>query len=194
MTAFAAKAYNRVSVDSAGATNDPHALIMLLFDGALAAARLGLGHMQAGRIAEKGAAVSKATRIIDEGLKLSLDHSAGGDLSRRLADLYDYMVMRLLQANLRNDTQALAEVIKLLDDLRGAWVQIKGRAPVAAEGAAAAPASSAAPATVSATAPAAVPATAPQQPQVGVPARAPQPGMPRPYDQAGTPGRLAATA
>lgn len=182
MTAFAAKAYNRVSVDSAGAVSDPHALIMLLFDGALAAARLGLGHLQAGRIADKAAAVSKATRIIDEGLKLSLDQSAGGELSKRLADLYDYMVMRLLQANLRNDAKALAEVIKLLDDLRGAWVQIKGRAPFAAEGTAVLPASSTAP------------ATAPQQPQVAVPARAPHPGMPRPYEQAGTPSRLAATA
>lgn len=175
MTAFAAKAYNRVSVDSAGAASDPHALIMLLFDGALAAARLGLGHMQAGRIAEKAAAVSKVTRIIDEGLKLSLDHSAGGDLSKRLADLYDYMVMRLLQANLRNDAQALAEVIKLLDDLRGAWAEIKGRAPAAA--AAKAP-----------------PATAPQLPQAAVPARAPQPGLPRMYEQPEGSRRLAATA
>ena len=175
MTAFAAKAYNRVSVDSAGAANDPHALIMLLFDGALAAARLGLGHMQAGRIAEKAAAVSKVTRIIDEGLKLSLDHSVGGDLSRRLADLYDYMVMRLLQANLRNDAKALAEVIKLLDDLRGAWSEIKGRAPAAAATAASAPASG-------------------MVPPAPAPARAPQPGMPRPYESAASTGRLAATA
>jgi flagellar protein FliS len=175
MTAFAAKAYNRVSVDSAGAASDPHALIMLLFDGALAAARLGLGHMQAGRIAEKAAAVSKVTRIIDEGLKLSLDHSAGGELSQRLADLYDYMVMRLLQANLRNDAQALAEVIKLLDDLRGAWAEIKGRATAA----------------VASKAP---PATAPQLPQAAMPARAPQPGLPRMYEQPEGSRRLAATA
>jgi flagellar protein FliS len=80
--------------------------------------------MQAGRVAEKAASLSKVTRIIDEGLKVSLDKSAGGPLALRLGDLYDYMTMRLLQSNLRNDAAALAEVIKLLDELRGAWAQI----------------------------------------------------------------------
>jgi flagellar protein FliS len=178
MTAFAAKAYNRVSVDSAGAANDPHALIMLLFDGALAAARLGLGHMQAGRIAEKAAAVSKVTRIVDEGLKLSLDHSAGGELSKRLADLYDYMVMRLLQANLRNDVQALSEVIKLLDDLRSAWAEIKTLAKGAASPAVTANA----------------PPQASAQSTPAAPARVPPPGVSRAYDSAAASSRLAATA
>lgn len=131
MTAFAARAYSRVAVDTgtSAAASDPHALVLMLFDGALAAAREGIGHMQAGRIADKAAALSKATRIIDEGLRISLDTTAGGELALRLGDLYDYMVMRLLQANLRNDAQALAEVIKLLDTLGGAWAEIAGRGP-----------------------------------------------------------------
>lgn len=126
MTGFGAKAYSKVAVDTGAgaATSDPHALVLMLFDGALAAARQGLGHMQAGRVAEKAAALSKVTRIIDEGLKVSLDKSAGGPLALRLGDLYDYMTMRLLQSNLRNDAAALAEVIKLLDELRAAWAQI----------------------------------------------------------------------
>jgi flagellar protein FliS len=126
MTGFGAKAYSKVAVDTGAgaATSDPHALVLMLFDGALAAARQGLGHMQTGRVAEKAAALSKVTRIIDEGLKLSLDKSAGGPLALRLGELYDYMTMRLLQSNLRNDAVALAEVIKLLDELRTAWAQI----------------------------------------------------------------------
>lgn len=127
MTGFGARAYSKVAVDTGAgsAASDPHALVLMLFDGALAAARQGLGHMQAGRIAEKAAALSKVTRIVDEGLKVSLDKSAGGQLALRLGDLYDYMTMRLLQSNLRNDPAALAEVIKLLEDLRGAWAQIR---------------------------------------------------------------------
>jgi len=180
MTAFAANAYKRVSIESAGASGDPHALIMLLFDGALAAARLGLGHLQAGRIADKAAAVSKVTRIIDEGLKLSLDRTAGGELSTRLADLYDYMIMRLLQANLRNDGSALAEVIKLLDDLRSAWAAIKGSVSSAAAGAAAASTSRVAP------------ESAPSLPQT--PAREQSSAMSRRYAPSVSSGRLAATA
>ncbi len=133
MTADAAKAYRTVSVDTQASSSDPHALVLMLFDGALSATRLGLGHMQAGRIADKAAALSKATRIVDEGLKVSLDKSAGGQLAHRLGDLYEYMTMRLLQANLRNDAAALSEVIRLLEDLRAAWAQI--RKPAAAQSA-----------------------------------------------------------
>lgn len=146
---LAAREYGRVSIESSAAGHDPHALVLLLFDGALTAARLGLGHLGAGRIPEKAAAVSKATRIVEEGLKLSLDRSAGGELAQRLGDLYDYMVMRLLQANLRNDARALAEVIKLLDDLRGAWSQIRERDQAAL----AAPSSASTPGPVAAASP-----------------------------------------
>ncbi len=132
MNGFGAKAYSKVAVDTGAslAAADPHALVLMLFDGALEAARQGLGQMQAGRIVDKAAALSKATRIVDEGLKASLDQSAGGQLALRLRDLYEYMTMRLLQANLRNDAAALLEVIGLLDQLRGAWMQIrKAEAP-----------------------------------------------------------------
>lgn len=124
MSAHPAQAYSAVFVNAAVITADPHALVLMLYDGALSASRQALGHMQAGRIADKGQALSRATRIVDEGLKVSLDTAAGGDLALRLRDLYDYITMRLLQANLRNDHAALAEVIRLLDGLRDAWAAI----------------------------------------------------------------------
>jgi flagellar protein FliS len=165
MNGFGAKAYSKVAVETGAgtATSDPHALVLMLYDGALAAARQGLGHMHAGRIGEKAAALSKVTRIIDEGLKISLDKSSGGQLALRLGDLYDYMTMRLLQSNLRNDAAALAEVIKLLEDLRGAWAQIRKQdaaaQPVTASSAAAGASAVAAPAPQSASAGPASPAT-----------------------------------
>jgi|GEM_PF-61755 len=129
MTGFGAQAYKRVSVDTGVAGGDSRALVLMLYDGAIAAVRLALGHMQAGRIADKAAALSKAIRIIDEGLRVSLDPTAGGQLAQRLSDLYEYMTMRLLQANLRNDMSGLTETLKLLEDLRAAWASI--RQPVA---------------------------------------------------------------
>jgi len=80
--------------------------------------------MQEGRVTEKGQMLGKAVRIVEEGLKASLDRSAGGRLAQQLASLYDYASLRLLQANLRNDAAALTEVARLLGDLRGAWEQI----------------------------------------------------------------------
>lgn len=145
MTGFGAQAYKAVSVDTGIGSGDPHQLVLMLYDGAIESLRQAFGHLKAGRVADKGQAISKAIRIIDEGLKVSLDRNAGGQLALRLLDLYDYMVMRLLQANVRNDERALAEVGRLLTELRDAWASIK---PGAA-------ATSAAPATVAA-APAAV--------------------------------------
>ena len=121
--------YMRMAAETGVSTGDPHQLVNMLYDGALAAVNQARAHMQAGRTADKGAAIGKAIRIIDEGLKVSLDRNAGGQLAFRLLDLYEYMVMRLLQANLRNDETALAEVATLLRELRDAWAQIRPAAP-----------------------------------------------------------------
>ncbi len=127
MTGFGAQAYRTVAVASGVANGDPHEMVLMLFDGALAAIHQATGHLKARRIAEKCAAISKAVRIVDEGLKVSLDVQGGGDLAQRLSSLYDYTVLRLLQANLRNDDAALAEAGKLLTELRSAWAEIGSR-------------------------------------------------------------------
>jgi flagellar protein FliS len=132
MKDFGAKAYERVDVDSGVSGADPHGLVLMLFDGVLEAIRLAQAHIAAGQVADKGHAIGKAVRIIEEGLKASLDRNAGGPLARQLAALYDYASLRLLQAHIRNDDKALDEIARLLADLRQAWSQIGGRAPAAA--------------------------------------------------------------
>ena len=160
MTRYGQAAYQRVSLDTAVASADPHQMILMLFDGAIEAVRQATVFMQDGRTADKGRVLGKAIRIVEEGLKASLDRSVGGALAQQLAALYDYVSLRLLQANLRNDAAALQEVSRLLDDLRGAWVQIgKANAAAAAREAAAAPA---------AAAPAAAPPAAPAPPRLAI--------------------------
>ena len=130
-------AYKSVSVDAAVAMSDPHRLILMLFDGALIAVGEARSHMAQGSIAEKGVSVSKAIDIIDNGLKASLDVRQGGELAQRLSALYDYMLTRLIYANLRNNVAALDEVTGLLGDLRGAWAEIgKAQRPDAGSAAA----------------------------------------------------------
>ena len=75
-------------------------------------------------IIDKSQAISRATDIISSGLRASLDFSGGDDLAPRLASLYDYMVLRLIHANVKNDTGALHEVSGLLTEIRGAWEEI----------------------------------------------------------------------
>lgn len=125
MSGYGVKAYSKVSVESGVVSGDPHQLVLMLYDGAIAALREAFGHLKAGRVSDKGQAITKAIRIVDEGLRVSLDKSTGGPLAAQLSDLYEYMTLRLLQANLRNDASGLVEVAKLLDDLRSAWAQMR---------------------------------------------------------------------
>ena len=128
MAGFGARAYRDVAVQTAVGTADPHRMILMLYDGAIEATRLAQAHMGARRIPAKCEALGKALRIVEEGLKASVDRKVGGQLADRLVALYDYTTMRLLQANLRNDSRALEEARTLLSDLRSAWAQI-GQTP-----------------------------------------------------------------
>lgn len=117
-------AYAKVAIDNTVETANPHKLILMLFDGAMLAVANGRAQMERGEIAEKGQSISKAINIITNGLKASLDQERGADLAERLAALYDYMELRLVHANLRNDPAVLQEVHGLLGELRSAWAEI----------------------------------------------------------------------
>ncbi|MDP2822979.1 MAG: flagellar export chaperone FliS [Sulfuritalea sp.] len=119
-----AQTYARVGVETSVAGADPHQLILLLFDGALLAIAKADAFMQQGSVAEKGQAISRAIDIVANGLRASLDFSAGDELANRLAALYDYMALRLVHANLKNDSAALHEVSRLLGEIKSAWEEI----------------------------------------------------------------------
>src|SRR5262245_872219 len=110
----AINAYTNVGIETGVQAADPHKLVLMLYDGALAALAQARGHMARRETALKGEALSKAIMIIDGGLKASLDVEAGGALGEQLAALYTYMCERLLQANLRNSLELIDEVARLL--------------------------------------------------------------------------------
>lgn len=140
MNGFGASAYRSTGIVTGVGAASPHQLVLMLFDGAREAIVQAKAHLAAGRTADKGVSIGKAVRIIDEGLKASVDRRAGGALAGQLVSLYEYVTMRLLQANLRNDASGLDESLRLLDDLRGAWAQIGQSGPSAGAAAPAQPA------------------------------------------------------
>ncbi|MET6678228.1 flagellar export chaperone FliS [Citrobacter amalonaticus] len=127
-TASGTKAYAQISVESGVMSASPHQLIEMLFDGANSALVRARLFLEQGDIAAKGEALSKAINIIDNGLKAGLDQENGGELADHLSSLYDYMIRRLLLANLRNDSQAIEEVEGLLGNIAEAWKQISPKA------------------------------------------------------------------
>lgn len=118
-------AYAKVGIESGVAAADPHKLILMLYQGALLAIASAKNQMQHKEVAAKGASISKAIMIIDDGLQSCLDKKAGGEVAQNLAALYDYMKQRLMLANLQNDASILDEVSRLLSELKGAWEAIR---------------------------------------------------------------------
>lgn len=132
MSRDALKAYSNASVEANMEGVSPHQLIVMLFDGAVRAVAKARMAMQKNDVITKCAAISHAMKIIQDGLQLSLDIKAGGEMAQNLNDLYDYMCDRLLHANMNNEIGALDEVGRLLVDLRGAWSMI-GQKPLPAK-------------------------------------------------------------
>lgn len=120
----AKQAYQQVDLESEITNASPYQLISILHKGALSALKRAEIFMQQNNIAAKGKEISKAIDIIDTGLKHALNHDAGGEIADNLASLYDYMVIRLLKANLENNVSYIQEVYLLLADIAATWQQI----------------------------------------------------------------------
>ncbi|MDR2876842.1 MAG: flagellar export chaperone FliS [Chromatiales bacterium] len=98
----------------------PHALIQMMMGGVLDRLASARGCMERGDIAGKGEQIGWAISIID-GLRVSLDKPAGGELAENLEQLYRYMMQRLLEANTRHELAYLDEVAGLLRQIKSAW-------------------------------------------------------------------------
>ena len=120
---YGAGAYQQVRSHGAAETADAHGLITMLMDGVLERLTQARGHMLRGEVAAKGELITRCMDIVSE-LRGSLDTKVETPLVERLGALYDYMGLRLLQANLHNDPDALDEVSRLLQPVRDAWVRI----------------------------------------------------------------------
>lgn len=112
--------YKKVGVQGGVEHASPHRLIQMLMEGALDKISIAAGAMERGEIENKGKYIGWAISIID-GLRVSLDQSVESELVLNLDNLYEYMNRRLLEANLHNDPEILAEVTKLLREIKAGW-------------------------------------------------------------------------
>jgi flagellar secretion chaperone FliS len=121
--------YAKMGLETGVIAASPNKLIVMLYEGAISAARQAIVHMQNQDIQHKGEMISKALLIIESGLRLSLDKKSGGEIAQSLDALYVYMMQRLTMANIRNQPELIEEVIQLLLDLKGAWETIEHQQP-----------------------------------------------------------------
>lgn len=121
MNAMAAlRQYQHVNTHVQAVEATPHRLIQMLMEGGLTRLAQARGAMDRGQTALKGELIGKAIGIIG-GLRNGLDMSVGGELAANLDSLYEYMVSRLLEANLKNVPEPLDEVADLLRNVKAGW-------------------------------------------------------------------------
>lgn len=113
-------------------TSNPLRLVQLLYQGALDAIESARGFVRAGDIGARSKAISKGLAILHE-LTASLDHSKGGEISGRLAALYDYIERLLIAANIQQAEAPLVEAQQLLGTLLEAWQASGGAEPPSAQ-------------------------------------------------------------
>ncbi len=111
--------------DNEVTTQAPGRVVVLLYEGAIRFLRQAIDEMQQGHTFEKGQHIHKALAVIQE-LDQALDMKAGGEIASNLRSLYQFISRHLFQANARNETRMVEEVIALLDDLNGGWKAITG--------------------------------------------------------------------
>lgn len=97
-------------------------LVQLLYRSAVEAIDKARGHLRANEIQLRSREITKAQEIVNE-LAQSLDHSAGGDISQNLAELYDYVQRLLMDGNFNQSEAPLAEAQSLMQVLLDGWEQ-----------------------------------------------------------------------
>ena len=115
--------YSSVNSYSGVTDANPHQLVQMLLDGALGKLSVVKGLIERGETAKKGEVIGQAISIVG-GLRASLNLKSGGDLAQNLDNLYEYIERQLIQANLKNDTAIINEVLTLLHEVKTAWESI----------------------------------------------------------------------
>ena len=119
-----ARAYRANSI----LTASPGQLVLMLFDGALnalAIARAACDDTSGNprRVEVVHTQLVKAQRIIAE-LQGTLNMEAGGEFAKTMYGLYDYYDRRLVEANIKKQSAPIAEVERLLGEVRNAWSEM----------------------------------------------------------------------
>ena len=124
--------YRTVERVGAVAGADKLRLVQLMMQGAKDRIAHAKGHIQRGEVSKKGEQIGRAIQLID-GLRASLDRDEGADIATNLERLYDYMIRRLLEANVTGDVALLDEIADLIGEVKSAWDELTAQAQALVE-------------------------------------------------------------
>lgn len=116
---YSANAYNIYKNNSVNFASKEQLLLMLL-DGTVKFSKMARQAILDKDIPKAHENLVKTQNIYYE-LMATLDVQNGGDWTKRIMSLYDYIVRRLTDANLKKDVKIMDEVIPLIEEIRNMW-------------------------------------------------------------------------
>jgi len=116
MTARAAQAYRRVDLESA----PKHQVLERMFDRFLADVRGARAAIEVHDVKTKATSLDHAIQIVTE-LRAALDHAAAPELCANLDALYEFVLGRLVESNLRMDATPLEQARRIMAELGDAF-------------------------------------------------------------------------
>jgi flagellar protein FliS len=107
-------------------TATPEQLHLMLYDGAIRFARMGIEGLEQRNWEAAFNGLSRAQKIVLEMLN-SLNYDVDRELCSRMAGLYNFIYRKLVDSNVRRDPAPACESLKLLEFQRETWVLLIDR-------------------------------------------------------------------
>ncbi len=102
-------------------TASPAELTLMLYEGAIKFCNIAILGIEEGSIQKAHDNITKAERIIQE-LKITLNHKY--PVAKDFENIYNYLIRRLHQANMKKDKEILEEVNVHLRSVRDTWKEV----------------------------------------------------------------------
>lgn len=102
-------------------TASPAELTLMLYDGAIKFANIAIMAIDNQDVPKAHTNIVKIEKII-EYLRATLDMKY--EVAKDFDNVYDYLLRRLIQANIRKDKEILEEVLEHLRSVRDTWVAV----------------------------------------------------------------------
>lgn len=105
-------------------TTSQQELIVMAYDGVLRFLRLAVEGINEENFEQKHLNICKARAIIEE-LASTLNMSKGGVIAANLWNLYLYFMQKMTEANFRNNTKPIEEILPAIEELREGWSKME---------------------------------------------------------------------
>lgn len=112
---YAAYANNKIM------TASPAELTLMLYEGAIKFANLAIAGIEEKDIQKSHTNIMKVERIIEE-FQATLNHKY--PVAKDFDNVYNYLLIRLKEANVKKDKEIMEEVLKHLRTMRDTWKEV----------------------------------------------------------------------